>query len=63
MKVMVERMATPRAPPTCWLVLISPDAMPARSCVTPTSEAIWTGTNENPSPSPAMTNPGARSTA
>src|SRR6185437_6953727 len=61
--VIVDSTATPSAPPTCCEVLIRPEAMPASSWVTPINEAIWTGTNEKPSPIPARMKPGARSVA
>ena len=44
----VVRIATPSAPPICWLVLMSPDARPASWGGTPASAAIETGTNEKP---------------
>src|SRR4051812_15911971 len=56
--VIVDSTATPSAPPTCCEVLIRPEAIPASSWVTPISEAIWTGTNEKPSPTPAAPPPG-----
>ena len=31
----VERMARPSAPPTCWAVLMSPEASPASCSLTP----------------------------
>src|SRR5205085_3269776 len=61
--VIVDSTATPSAPPTCCEVLIRPEAMPASSWVTPISEAIWTGTNEKPSPIPARMKPAARTVA
>ena len=48
----VVRMATPSAPPICWLVLMSPEASPASRGGTPARAAIETGTNEKPSPTP-----------
>jgi hypothetical protein len=47
------RIATPRAPPTCWEVLMSPEARPAWSGRVPVTAAIVTGTNEKPRPTAA----------
>ena len=47
----VEAIATPIAPPICWLVLISPEASPASDGATWESAAIVTGTNPNARPS------------
>ena len=43
-------IARPSAPPTCWEVLISPDARPASCGSTPATAAIVIGTNAKPSP-------------
>src|SRR4249920_3816393 len=55
--------ATPIAPPTCWAVLINPDASPASCRSTPASAAIDTGTNVNGSAKPTSRYPGSRSDA
>ena len=46
----VAATATPIAPPTCWVVFISPDASPACCCGTPMNAAIVTGTKPNTIP-------------
>ena len=55
----VERTATPRAPPICCVVVIKPDATPASSWATPLIAPMVTGTNERPRPTPAKRNPGS----
>jgi hypothetical protein len=47
------RIARPSAPPTCWLVLISPDARPASSSLMPATAPIVTDTKAKPSPTAA----------
>jgi hypothetical protein len=47
----VEAIATPIAPPICWLVLISPEASPASDGATCESAAIVTGMNPKANPS------------
>ena len=49
----VARIARPSAPPTCWEVLISPEARPASCGLVPVTAAIVTGTNAKPSPNAA----------
>src|SRR5215207_821210 len=49
----VARIASPSAPPTCWEVLMSPEARPASSWFVPVTAAIVTGTNAKPSPTAA----------
>jgi hypothetical protein len=49
----VARIARPSAPPTCWEVLISPEARPASCGLVPVTAAIVTGTKEKPSPNAA----------
>ena len=49
----VARIARPSAPPTCWAVLISPDASPASFVRVPVIAAIVTVTNDSPSPTAA----------
>ena len=51
----VEATATPIAPPTCWDVLMRPEARPCSSRLTPPSAAIESGTNANPMPMPTST--------
>ena len=46
----VARIASPSAPPTCWEVLISPEARPASCGLVPVTAAIVTGTNDEPEP-------------
>src|SRR4051795_1136 len=60
---MVERIASPSAPPICCDVLIRPDASPASLLLTPDTAAIVTGTNENPSPAAATSDAGSTSEA
>ena len=57
----VERIATPTAPPICCEVLISPEARPASWACTPASAAIEIGTNEKPRPTAPIRKPGSRS--
>ena len=49
----VARTASPSAPPTCWLVLMSPEARPASSGRVPVTAAIVEGTNAKPRPTAA----------
>ena len=42
------RIARPSAPPTCWVVLIRPEARPASSGVMPVTAAIVTGHEREP---------------
>jgi hypothetical protein len=49
----LEAIAIPIAPPTCWLVFSSPDASPARCSSTPAKPAIEIGMNANAVPAPA----------
>src|SRR3954447_6474645 len=56
-----DSAAMPNAPPTCWEVLISPEARPACDGFTPASAAIEIGTNENPIPTAITRKPGSRS--
>ena len=49
----LEAIAIPIAPPSCWDVLSSPDASPARRSSTPASAAIEIGMNANAVPAPA----------
>ena len=58
---MVVAAATPTAPPICWLVLISPEAIPASAGRTPVSAPIDIGMKTMASPSPLMMKPGNRS--
>ena len=46
----VARIARPSAPPTCWEVLISPEASPASCGSVPVTAAIVTGTNDEAEP-------------
>ena len=48
----VEVIATPNAPPICWLVFRRPDASPACRGGTPMNPAIVTGMNPNVGASP-----------
>jgi hypothetical protein len=41
----VERIASPSDPPTCWVVLSRPEASPESSGATPVVAAIVAGTN------------------
>ena len=52
-KATVESTATPSAPPTCWDVLMRPEARPASCGFVPATAPIVTGTNEKPRPAPA----------
>ena len=47
-----ERIAKPSEPPTCWVVLSSPEASPESPLATPLVAAIVTGTNDSPRPGP-----------
>ena len=51
----VTRTASPRAPPSCWETLTSPDAAPASSGATSASDAEVRLTNEIPMPPPIRT--------
>src|SRR6266568_4831916 len=53
--------ATPRAPPTSWDVLTSPEASPVSRSAIPAKAATCTGTTQDPSPKPARRNVGSRS--
>ena len=57
---MVDAIATPIAPPSCWEVLSSPEAMPASCSATPASAAMETGMKANAVPIPTTTNGPAR---
>ena len=57
----VVATATPIAPPTCWVVLISPDATPASAGRTPVSAPIDIGTNASARPRPLIRKAGKRS--
>jgi len=46
----VDAIATPIAPPSCWEVLMSPEARPASCSPTPASPAIETGMKANAVP-------------
>src|SRR2546423_15530087 len=50
-----ERIARPSAPPTCWVVLRSPEASPDSLAGTPLVAEIVIGTNESPRPAPRAT--------
>src|SRR4051794_1446458 len=56
-----DNAAIPSAPPTCWDVLIRPEASPASEDWTPASAAIEIGTNEKPMPTAMSRKPGRRS--
>ena len=56
----VVAAATPIAPPTCWLVLINPEAIPASAGRTPVRAPIDIGTKTKESPSPLRMKPGNR---
>ena len=58
----VVARATPIAPPTCCVVLISPDATPASDGRTPVRAPIDIGTNASARPRPLIMNAGNRST-
>ena len=47
-----DRIARPSEPPTCWVVLSSPDASPESPLATPLVAAIVIGTNDIPRPAP-----------
>jgi hypothetical protein len=47
-----ERIARPSEPPTCWVVLRSPEASPDSLAGTPLVAAIVIGTNDIPIPMP-----------
>ena len=49
-----ERIARPSEPPTCRVVLSSPEASPDSAGATPVVAAIVTPTNDSPSPAPMM---------
>ena len=50
-----ERIASPSEPPTCWVVLSSPEASPESPLATPLVAAIVIGTNDIPKPVPTTT--------
>src|ERR1700730_13985804 len=56
----VDAMATPIAPPSCWEVLMSPEARPASCSATPARAAIETGMKANAVPIPTTMNGPAR---
>ena len=56
----VEATATPIAPPSCWVVLSSPEARPASCSATPARAAIETGMNANAVPTPTIADGPAR---
>jgi hypothetical protein len=56
-----EKIASPRAPPTCWEALRSAAASPALSAGTPAFAAVVTATNTAPRPIDITTRPGRRS--
>ena len=56
-----DRTASPRAPPTCWEVLIRPEARPASAASMFVVASRVTGTNVKPIPIDIVIRPGKRS--
>ena len=57
----VASTASPRAPPTCRVVLTRPEARPASSGRTPVIARVITEGNESPAPMPISTIAGSTS--
>ena len=57
----VASTASPRAPPTCMVVLTRPEARPASSGFTPVIARVMIDGNESPAPIPTSTIAGSTS--